>query len=35
MKRVLILLSNGFEVYEAAAFIDVLGWASTFGSEPV
>ena len=35
MKRVLILLSNGFEVYEAAAFIDVLGWANTFGSEPV
>ena len=35
MKRVLILLSNGFEIYEAAAFIDVLGWASTFGSEPV
>lgn len=35
MQRVLILLSNGFEIYEAAAFIDVLGWASTFGSEPI
>lgn len=35
MKRVLILLSNGFEIYEAAAFIDVLGWARTFGSEPI
>lgn len=35
MKRVLILLANGFEVYEAAAFIDVLGWAHTFGSESI
>jgi len=35
MKKVLILLSNGFEVYEAAAFIDVLGWANTFGSEKI
>lgn len=33
MKRILILLSNGFEVYEAASFIDVFGWANTFGSE--
>jgi len=35
MKKVLVLLSNGFELYEAAAFIDVLGWAGVFGSEPV
>ena len=26
MKKVLLLLANGFEVYEASAFIDVLGW---------
>jgi 4-methyl-5(b-hydroxyethyl)-thiazole monophosphate biosynthesis len=35
MKKVLILLANGFELYEAAAFIDVLGWATVFGSEPI
>jgi 4-methyl-5(b-hydroxyethyl)-thiazole monophosphate biosynthesis len=35
MKRVLILLSNGFEIYEAAAFVDVLGWAGSFGSERI
>lgn len=26
MKKVLLLLANGFEIYEAAAFIDVFGW---------
>jgi len=26
MKRVLLLLANGFEVFEASAFIDVIGW---------
>lgn len=26
MKRVLLLLANGFETYEASVFIDVLGW---------
>ncbi|MBN2102857.1 DJ-1/PfpI family protein [bacterium] len=35
MKKILILLSNGFEVLEAAAFIDILGWANVFGNEPV
>jgi len=35
MKRVLILLSDGFEAFEAAAFTDVLGWASAFGEEPI
>jgi 4-methyl-5(b-hydroxyethyl)-thiazole monophosphate biosynthesis len=35
MKRVLLFLPNGFEAYEAAAFTDVLGWASLFGSEEI
>jgi len=35
MKRVLLLLADGFEAFEAAAFTDVFGWASTFGSEPI
>ena len=35
MKKVLILLSNGFEVFEAAAFIDILGWANVFGNEKI
>lgn len=35
MKKVLILLANGFELYEASAYIDVLGWASVFGPEPI
>lgn len=26
MKNVLLLLSEGFEIYEASAFIDVIGW---------
>ena len=26
MKRVLLLLANGFETYEASVFIDVIGW---------
>ena len=26
MKRVLLLLADGFETYEASAFIDVIGW---------
>jgi 4-methyl-5(b-hydroxyethyl)-thiazole monophosphate biosynthesis len=26
MKKVLLLLANGFETYEASVFIDVLGW---------
>ncbi len=35
MKKILILLSNGFEVLEAAAFIDILGWANVFGNEKI
>ncbi|MGL6043282.1 MAG: DJ-1/PfpI family protein [Sandaracinobacteroides sp.] len=30
-KRVLILLSNGFEVMEAGCFTEVFGWASVYG----
>jgi len=26
MKKVLLLLAEGFEIYEASAFIDVVGW---------
>ncbi len=35
MKRVLLLLSDGFEAYEAAAFTDVLGFASSYGAEEI
>jgi len=35
MKRVLLLLCNGTEIYEAAAFYDVLGWADREGSERI
>lgn len=35
MKKVLLLLANGFEEYEASVFTDVLGWSRTFGDIPV
>ena len=35
MKKVLLLLCKGVEIYEAAAFYDVLGWSGAFGSEAV
>jgi 4-methyl-5(b-hydroxyethyl)-thiazole monophosphate biosynthesis len=35
MKRVLLLLADGVELFEAAAFTDVLGWADAFGSERI
>jgi 4-methyl-5(b-hydroxyethyl)-thiazole monophosphate biosynthesis len=35
MKRVLLLLCEGVEVYEAASFHDVLGWSGAYGSEKV
>jgi len=35
VKRVLLLLCEGVEIFEAAAFHDVLGWASEYGSERV
>jgi 4-methyl-5(b-hydroxyethyl)-thiazole monophosphate biosynthesis len=31
MKKVLLLLANGFETFEASVFIDVLGWNRTDG----
>ncbi len=31
----LILHANGFEAYEVSVFTDVLGWAVTFGSQPI
>jgi 4-methyl-5(b-hydroxyethyl)-thiazole monophosphate biosynthesis len=35
MKRVLLFLASGVEMFEAAAFTDVLGWADTFGTERI
>ena len=35
MKRVLLLVLRGTEVFELAAFYDVLGWASESGSERI
>ncbi len=35
MKKVLLLLLKGVELYEAAAFFDVLGWSSSYGKEKV
>lgn len=35
MKRVLLILPNAFEVFEAAALIDVLGWANHYGDTPI
>lgn len=31
MKKVLLLLAEGFEIYKASAFIDVIGWNLTEG----
>jgi 4-methyl-5(b-hydroxyethyl)-thiazole monophosphate biosynthesis len=35
VKRVLLLLADGVELFEAAAFTDLLGWADSFGSERI
>jgi 4-methyl-5(b-hydroxyethyl)-thiazole monophosphate biosynthesis len=35
MKRVLLLLCEGTEIFEAAAFYDVLGWSGAHGAGPV
>ncbi|MBV6824683.1 DJ-1/PfpI family protein [Pseudomonas sp. PD9R] len=35
MKRVLMLLANGVEPLEMAAFTDVLGWADLLGDHPL
>ncbi|GLI58319.1 4-methyl-5(B-hydroxyethyl)-thiazole monophosphate biosynthesis protein [Propionigenium maris DSM 9537] len=32
MKKILLLLSDGFEALEASAFTDVFGWNNTIGS---
>jgi protein deglycase len=32
MKKILLLLADGFEIYEASAFIDVLGWNKEYGT---
>ena len=31
MKKILLLLCRGVEIYEAASFYDVLGWSGTYG----
>lgn len=33
MKKILLLLANGFEVYEASVFIDVFGWSFLEGAK--
>jgi protein deglycase len=33
MKKILLLLANGFEIYEASAFIDVIGWNLVDGDQ--
>lgn len=33
MKKILLLLSEGFEIFEASAFIDVFGWNTIYGSQ--
>ncbi|MCT4648509.1 MAG: DJ-1/PfpI family protein [Carboxylicivirga sp.] len=35
MKKVLLLLAQGFEAYEASVFTDVIGWSREVGFEPV
>ena len=33
MKKVLLLLANGFEIFEASVFIDVIGWNLVAGDK--
>ena len=35
MKKVLLLLAQGFEEFEASVFTDVLGWSRDIGDTPV
>ena len=35
MRKVLLLLADGFEVYEASVFIDVFGWNHTYGTKDI
>ena len=32
-KKVLLMLADGFEIYEASVFIDVIGWNKTYGTK--
>ena len=33
MKKVLLLLANGYEIFEASVFIDVIGWNEVEGNQ--
>lgn len=33
MKKILLLLANGFETFEASVFIDVIGWNLEYGDK--
>jgi 4-methyl-5(b-hydroxyethyl)-thiazole monophosphate biosynthesis len=33
MKKILMLLANGFELYEASVFTDVIGWDMVYGTK--
>lgn len=33
MKKILLLLAEGFEMYETSAFIDVIGWNNVYGTK--
>lgn len=35
MMKVLLLLANGFELYEASVFTDVIGWDYVYGSKDI
>ncbi len=35
MKKILLLLANGFELYEAGTFIDIIGWNSVYGDKSI
>ncbi len=35
MRKVLLLLADGFEVYEASVYIDVFGWNKTYGTKDI
>ncbi len=35
MKKVLLLLNKGVEIFEAAAYFDVMGWANEYGNETI
>lgn len=35
MRKILLLLAEGFELYEASVFIDVFGWNMSIGSKDI